>query len=105
VAGAVVFGVLVDDVLPALVLAIGVEGAIAVRPPWPGAVRARVVVVAGLTVLAAVLAAGGQGADVAIFALALLALPAVGVADAAGRRNDQTAVNSTDVIERPGGSS
>jgi len=77
VVGAIVFAVLVDDVLPALVLALGVEGSIAVRPPSRRAVNVRIVVVAALVVLSGVL----HSSDVTILLLALLTLPAIGLAD------------------------
>ncbi len=88
VIGAIVFAVLVDDVLPALVLALGVEGSIAVRPPTRRAVTARIVIVVALVVLAGVFGAGSRRSDAAILLLALLTLPAIGLADTiSGRPN------------------
>lgn len=81
VIGAIVFAVLADDVLPALVLAVGVEGSIAVRPPSRRAINARIVVVAALVVLAGALAAGPSRSDAVILLLALVTLPAIGLAD------------------------
>ena len=82
VVGAIVFALLVDDVLPALVLALGVEGGIAVRPPSRRAVFARIVVVAIFVVLAGVFGAGSRRSDAAILLLALFTIPAIGLADA-----------------------
>lgn len=72
------FGALVDDVLPALVLALGAGGIVALRVPSPRAARARVGAVGLLVLLAVPLA----GSTAGILALALLALPAIAAADA-----------------------
>ena len=89
VIGAIVFAALVDDVLPALVLALGVEGSIAVRPPSRRAVNTRIVVVVALVVLSGVFGAGSRRSDAAILLLALLTLPAIGVADTISVRPKQ----------------
>lgn len=81
VLGAVVFGVLVDDVLPALVVALGVAGGLAVRPPSGRAVPVRLAVVGALVVLAGVFGAESLRSDGAILVLAFLTLPAIGLAD------------------------
>jgi hypothetical protein len=84
--GGILFVELVGNVLPALVIALGVEGSIAVRPPTARAVKARVVVVASLVVLATVFGAGTAASIAISFVLALITLPMIGLADAIVRR-------------------
>lgn len=86
--GALVFGVLVDDVLPGLVLALGVAGGLAVQPPSARAVVLRAVVVGALVVLAGVFGAQSLRSDGAILVLAFLTLPAIGLADTISGRPD-----------------
>jgi hypothetical protein len=62
--------------LLALVVALAVQGAVAVRPPVAGAVVARVVAICGLAVVSSV----PVGED-AVIVLPLLALPAIALAD------------------------
>jgi hypothetical protein len=62
--------------LVAVVLALAVQGAVAVRPPVPGAVVTRVVTI----VVLAVVSVAPVGEDAAIV-LPLLALPAIALAD------------------------
>ena len=71
-----------DDALAGLAVGLGVGGSVAVRPPSPHAVRARIVMVVVLVVLAA---AARHSVSTALF-FALLALPAIAVADATSRR-------------------
>jgi hypothetical protein len=66
--------------LAGLAVALGVGGSLALRPTSPHAVRARIVAVVVLVVLVA--AAQRSASDLL---LALLALPAIGVADAIAR--------------------
>lgn len=86
VAGAAALGlgggvsvVLVDEYLPALVLAVGVAGTVAIRPSSPRAVRARLVVVA----IFVVLAIGVANVAGLVILLALLTLPAMGAVESA----------------------
>lgn len=71
--------VLVDEYLPALVLAVGVAGITAIRPSSPRAVTARVVVLA----IFVVLAVGMANAGALVIGLALLTLPAIGAVESA----------------------
>jgi hypothetical protein len=88
--GGILFVALVGNELPALVLALGVEGSIAVRPPTARAVNARVVVVASLVVLATVFGAGNAASSAIIFVLALITLPAIGLSDAIARGRERS---------------
>ena len=76
--GGKAFDVLVDEYLPALVLAVGVAGAVAIRPSSRRAVTARLVVLA----IFVVLAIGVPSAGVVIL-LTVLALPAMGAVESA----------------------
>jgi hypothetical protein len=71
--------VLVDEYLPALVLAVGVAGIIAIRPASSRAINARVVVLAILVLLAV----GMANAGAVVIGLALLTLPAIGAVESA----------------------
>jgi hypothetical protein len=86
VAGAVALGlgagvsvVLVDEYLPALVLAVGVAGTVAIRPSSPRAIRARWVTLA----IFVVLAIGVANVAGLVILLALLTLPAMGAVESA----------------------
>ena len=81
VVGAIVFA----NFLVGLVVALGVGGSVAVRPASPHAVRARVVVVAVLVTLAALVGTGVRQSAGATLVLALLTLPAIGYADSLSR--------------------
>ena len=70
-----------DNYLSGLAVALGVGGSLALRPTSPGAVRARIVAV----VILVVLVAAAQPSVAESLLLALLALPAIGVADAISR--------------------
>ena len=71
---------LVDEYLPALVLSVGVAGIVAIRPTFPGAVTARLVVLAILVLLAL-----GVATIAAVTLLTLLTLPAMGAVESAIR--------------------
>lgn len=84
--GALVIGAIVfDNVLVGLVVALGVGGSIAVRPPSPRAVGVRIVTVAVLVGLAGVTGTGVHQSAEATLVLAVLTLPAIGYADAISR--------------------
>ena len=68
--------------LPALAVALAIQGGIAVRPPSRRAIGARVVVIAVLFLLASAVASGRRPSDGTLILLVLLAIPSVGVADA-----------------------
>jgi hypothetical protein len=83
-AGALLMGgrasdALVGEFLPALVLAVGVAGSIAIRPSSSRAVTARAVVVTVFVLLAVGVASAGELA----IGLALLTLPAIGAVESA----------------------
>ena len=79
VLSAAVFGLVLQDVTPALVPALAVEGLVAIRVPSAKAMRARLVVVAALVIAALLLSRAG--ADGQIILLALLVFPGLGLAD------------------------
>jgi hypothetical protein len=84
VIGGALFEALVGTFLPAPILALAVEGAIAVRPPSRKAVWYRAAAVATLLVLALVLAPR-PNTEGTILLLAALTLPAISAADSASR--------------------
>lgn len=75
-------GLVLANVFAGLAVGLGLGGSLALRPRSPGAVRARVVTVTILVVLCAVTA---RPSPATALLLALLALPAIGVADAISR--------------------
>jgi hypothetical protein len=77
--GAIASRGLVDEYLPALVLAVGVAGTVAIRPSSPQAVTARLVILA----IFVVLAVGVASVAGLVVLLALLILPAMGAAESA----------------------
>ena len=79
VVGAAFFTLVLQDVTPALVPALAVEGLVAIRAPSVKAMRARLLVVGALVVVALLLS--GAGADGQIILLALLVFPGIGLAD------------------------
>lgn len=74
VVGVLVFETLVRSVIPAIGLALGVQGALAVRSPSPSATRARALVGGTFVLLEALVPAGG-------LVLVLITYPALGFAD------------------------
>jgi hypothetical protein len=87
VIGAIAFGVLVDNILVGLVVALAVEGAIAIRPPVRSARVARVIVIGVLLALCAAFALENQ--DGGIGALTFFTLPAIGLADTIAVRSER----------------
>ena len=77
--------VVVDSYLPALTLALAIQGAIAVRAPATRAVRARVVVVVLLVLASCLFAAESAPPTGTLLIFVLLAIPAIGVADTLAR--------------------
>ncbi len=72
---------LVDEFLPSVVVAVGVAGTLAIRPSWPRAVIARLVVLAVFVILAV----GMASVAGLVILLSLLTLPAMGAVESALR--------------------
>jgi hypothetical protein len=90
--GVLLLRALDSSYLPALALALAVQAGIAVRPPSRRAVRARMVVVAVLFLVACAVASESRPSDGTLILLVLVAIPSVGVADAiAGSRGRRRA--------------
>jgi hypothetical protein len=87
--GAAICDDLFDDVGPAIVAGLAVEGSFAVRPPSLRAVRARLLTTVAIVLVSTVFTAADL--DLVVAVLILLTLASVAVADTLALRNERSA--------------